>query len=457
MKNYLIFICSGVLIFSHLDGFSQNITTGIYSGVNFSDIHGQDIGGRWKSKPGPVQGLYFGWSFNRSVGIQTGINFSTVYYEHRTTYNPYLFYNNSIYDIGPVYYYPAVDKMDFSFLRVPFLLTVSIPSAVQFNMKAGLVFSFLQDHSYSNYVYYPSSEPDNTKRKDFEYMFSSGISYPLSERFNVSFNLNYITGRKQFEENLNYRHGSTEYTLGINYEFLKKNKIVVNPKSTSDSSSKKVTVTYYAGMNVSSNPGTVDEKKYASITGPLFGFSVNIPLKYGYSIISGVSFERKGYSMKDSSSLFYRYLPNDNHPAYYVDTKVQVDYAIIPILISIPIGKSQKLYLNTGPWLGLKLNARNTGVAYSEYRTQSSYSVRKDVIYDDIEKLIKDNDVGWIFSCGLSLPVVKNYKVDIALQYSTGFKDVFDSSAEGNMQSVYNPDPVIRFNTISLLIGIRIP
>jgi len=456
MKHFNTFICIFLIIICHSVGYSQNISTGIYSGVNFSDIHGQDIGGKWESKPGPVQGFYLGYSFNKSIGIQTGINFSTVYYEHKTTNYPYLYITTSYYDINPVYYYQGDDKMDFSFLRVPLLFTVSIPSAIQFNMKAGLIFSFMQDHSLSNSYYYPSSEPDNTKKKDFGYMFSSGISYPLTDRFKTTFNVSYITGRKQFLENFNYKHGSSEVTLGFDYEFLKKNKTEVNSKFASDSSSKKITVTFIGGLIVSSNPSTVDGKKYSPVFGPSIGFSVNIPLKYGYSFISGVSFERKGYSMKDSSSLFYRYLKNDN-PTYYIDTKVQVDYAIIPFLISVPLGKSQKLFFNTGPWLGLKLNARNVGVAYNEYRSESSYTIRKTIIYDDIEKLIKDNDIGWIFGCGVSLPVEKNYRVDIALQYSTGFKNVFNNSAEGNQQNLYDPDPIIRFRTISLLIGFRIP
>jgi opacity protein-like surface antigen len=454
MKNSKTWFLLFLVLFCSSVSYSQKLTTGIYSGVNFSDIHGEEIGGKWQSKPGPVQGLYLGWSFGKSLGIQTGMNFSTVYYEHRTTYSPIFFFTPSYNDMYPAYY-PAVEKMDFSFLRVPLLLTVSIPSALQFTMKAGIVFSFSQDHSLgSSYYYYP--EPDNIKKKDFGYMFSSGISYPLSDKFKANFNVGYITGRKKFMEYSNYKNGSSEYTIGIEYEFIKKNKTNLNPKPESDSSSKKVTVTYYGGLNVSWNPSTVDGKKYSPLCGPLFGFFVNVPIGHRSSFISGVSFMRKGYSVKDSSSLFYRYLKDDK-PVYAVDTKVQTDYAIIPFLINIPFGKSQKLFINTGPWLGLRLNARNIGVAYNEYRSEVNYTIQKTIIYDDIEKLLKVNDIGWIFGCGISLPVVNNYKIDIALQYSTCFKDVFNSSAEGYSQNTYDTDPVIRFRTVSLLLGFRIP
>ena len=75
MKYYKVLTCLFLLVLCNSAGYPQTITTGLYSGVNFSDIHGQDFGGKWKSKPGPVQGFYLGWSLNKSLGIQTGINF----------------------------------------------------------------------------------------------------------------------------------------------------------------------------------------------------------------------------------------------------------------------------------------------------------------------------------------------------------------------------------------------
>jgi opacity protein-like surface antigen len=456
MKESKTRILLFLVIFYSQVGYSQKFTTGIYSGVNISDIHGQDYGGKWASKPGPAQGIYLNWLFSRSFGLQTGLGFSTVYYEHRTTYNPVFYVSPSYYnDLMPVYY-PTTDKMDFSFLRLPLLLTVSIPSSIQFNMKAGVVFSFLTDHSLGSYYNYSYSVSDNIKKNDFGYLFSSGISYPLGDRIRISFNVTYLTGRKKFMDYSNMKHGSSEYTLGIEYEFNKKDKTFKNPGPESDSASKRVTITYYGGLNVSWNPLRVDGKKYSPFTGPVLGFTVDIPLGHGSSIISGFSFVRKGYSMKDSSSLFYRYLKDDK-PAYAVDTKVQADYAIIPFLLNIPLGKSQKMYFNTGPWLGLRLNARNVGIAYNENRSESSYTIQKTIIYNDIEKLIKADDAGWIFGFGVSVPVIKNYKVDVSLQYSISFNDDFNSSAEGYEQNNTNTGSIIRFRTISLLLGIKMP
>ena len=443
---FLLVLCNSV-------GYSQTITTGIYSGVNFSDIHGQDFGGKWKSKPGPVQGFYLNWSLNKSLGIQTGINFSTIYYEHITTSNPGVYIPIDFYNIGPIYYAGGVEKMDFSFLRVPLLFTVHIPSAIQFNMRAGLLFSFLKDHSLSNDYYY--STLGIAKKTDFGYMFSSGISYPLSNKIKASFNVSYFIGRKHLLESSNLRQGSSEYVLGIDYEFLKKNKKTINPGFAIDSTSRKVTVTYWGGVNISWNGLDSDRAKYSTTAGPSLGFSVNFQVESGLSFISGVSFERKGYSMKDSSASFLKYLDKGT-PMYHVDSKVQMDYAVIPLLMNLSFGKSQMFFFNTGPWLGLKLNARNVGVAYSESRSESYYTISKTVIYDDLERYIKDNDIGWIFSAGISVPFLNKYKVDMALRYSTGFNNVYNKAIVAKQQSSSIADHVIMNRTISFLIGITL-
>ena len=454
MKHFNAWTCLFLLVLCNSAGYSQTITTGIYSGVNFSDIHGQDFGGKWKSKPGPVQGFYLDLSLNKSLGIQTGINFSTVYYEHIATSNHWLYYPVDFNIIGPDYYYQGDGKMDFSFLRVPLLLTVQVPSFIQFNMRAGLIFSFLKDHSLSNDYNY--STPGIAKKTDFGYMFSSGISYPLSNKIRATFNVSYLTGRKHLLESSNLRQGSSEYVLGIDYEFLKKNKRTINPGFTIDSTSKKVTVTYWGGVDISWNGLGSDKAKYSTVAGPSLGFSVNFLMESGLSFISGVSFERKGYSMKDSSASFFIYL-NKSTPLYYVDTKVQIDYAVIPLLMSFPVGKSQIVFFNTGPWIGLKLNARNVGVAYNEMRSESGYTVNKTIIYDDLERYIKDNDIGWIFGARVSLPLLNRFKVDLALRYSTGFNNVYNKTIVEEQQSSSISDYVIRNMTISFLIVITIP
>ncbi|MGC1391154.1 MAG: outer membrane beta-barrel protein, partial [Bacteroidales bacterium] len=186
------------------------------------------------------------------------------------------------------------------------------------------------------------------------------------------------------------------------------------------------------------------------------GFSLNFPLGSNSAFQTGLFFERKGYSIKDSSSLFYQIVKNET-PVYYVNTKVQTNYAIIPVLMKFTLGKSHRIFIKSGPWLGLKLNAKNVGNAYNVVRSESEYSINKTVIYDDFTKLISDNDIGWIFGTGVSLPVFNKFKVDLALQYSLGFKNAFDKPLFTSQESSSAADYVIRNRTVSFMIGFTIP
>jgi len=428
--------------------------------VNFSDIHGQDSYGKWNAKPGPVQGLDLGYSFNKSFGLQTGINVSTVYYEHRTLSDPPIYlidlfsYKPSYSSFAPYYYYSYNEKMDFTFIRIPLLFTVSIPDALNFNMRAGIYFSSLQDHSLP-YDYYSSMSAEKPKKTDFGYIFSSGIAYPFNDHFKATFSVGYIDGRKKFLENYEYRHGSSEFTLGVAYKgFLKRRNSQVIEEPVNDTTAGKIEVTYKAGINISWNTSGTDLGKYSSLVGSSFGFTLNYKLKNLTSIQTGLSFERKGYSFKDSSLFFYRYFHSASN-MYDVNTKVQIDYIVIPVLMNFYFNKSESVYFNTGPWLGLKLNARCVGTAISESRSGTNYSLNKTIVYDDMEKLIKNNDFGWIFGGGATLPLNTKFKLDLALQYSAGFIDVFDRSGiTDNIYKSYGKN-IITNGTLSFLIGIK--
>ena len=460
MKKIYFLLFATLLILGYSSGYSQKITTGIYSGVNLSDIHGIGIGGKWSFKPGPVQGLYLGYSLNKALGIETGINLSTIYYEHKASFFPTTYYPTEYhsYVLPPVApYYQENGKMDFRSVRVPLLFTVSIPSELQLKMRAGFFFSSLQDYSVTEYAYYYPYDQEKPEKYDFGYQFSSGISYPLSENFKATFDIGYQTGKRKFLENLEYRHGSSEFTFGIAYTGFtrdKNSKIALGEEN--DSSDNKVTVKVIGGINYSWNQESAEEGKYYGYAGPSVGFSLNLPFGQGGVFQTGFSFERKGYAVKDSSASYYKLIRNEN-PTYFIDTRVQIDYAIVPAIVSFPVGKPDRLFFSTGPWVGFKLNARTVGAGYIENHSGSTYQLKKTIIYEDIEKAIKGFDLGWIFGLGMTVPVVKTYKVDMAIQYSAGFRDVFDKSGTGESLNPYEKSHKIRNRTISLFFGFRIP
>lgn len=456
----LFFICSSYV------SYSQGFSTGIYSGVNYSDIHGQYPGGKWDSKPGPASGINLGYSLTKTIGFQTGVSFSTVYYEHKQMSSPYPFpyydyrslLSSSYYDprFTSMIPYPSNNSMDFSFVRIPLLFTVTVPAAVQLDLRAGIFFSFLRDYnmdksSYFYYYdyYYPDQKPANN---DFGYIFSSGLSYPLSDKFRASLNAAYITGRKPFFENLSYKHGSSEFTLGIEYTGFLKNRHQER-SSANDSISRRVIVTLTGGLDYSWNGAEEPNGDYNGCFGPLLGFSLKFPLGKKTYFQTGFTFERKGYSIRDSSSSFFRL--TDEYMMYDVDTKIQTDYAIIPALLTFYTGERQLLFFSTGPWLGLKLNARTVGVAYNEENNGSSYQLKETIINDDLEKYFENYDIGWLFGCGISIPFAGKYAMDLSLQYSPGFRQMFNDSSDPPAGGA--PDLLVKNRTVSLVMGFRLP
>jgi hypothetical protein len=437
---------------------SQTITTGFYSGMNFSDIHGQNIGGKWVTKPGASEGFSLGYMFNRNIGFQTGLGIAVVSYEHRPLYQNYMnpiyeFTSSSYYDIiAPVY--SSVQKMDFTFLKVPLLFTVTVPSKVNFDMRAGIVFSRVISKNIDQYTYY-LYEPGPIKNRDFGYLFGSGLSYPLNNNIDLTLNFNYITGRTKFTDYSSVRHGYNELTLGLNYLF-KRNKADLSNVSQKDSSSSGISITYFAGINYSWNTSVVPYGRYSSIIGHTLGFSINFPLGRGAFLVSGVSFERKGYSLKDSSTVFYMYLKNKS-PMYSVDARVFADYAIVPVLLSIPVDNAKKIYISTGPWLGLRLNGRTVGKAYNKTTTEYTYQVVKTVIYDDLEYYLNNTDAGWTICLGTSLPLKNDSRIDLSLRFNTSFTDMFSKSKLTTYQSSDLADQKLRMRSLSFQLGFAFP
>ena len=439
-----------LLICGNTSVFSQRFTAGFYSGLNISDIHGQDLNGKWSHKPGPSEGFSIGYSFNRLVGFETGLSYSAVYYEYKTYYYPVpIFYPYQQY-IAPVYF-NNTRTIGLSYFRLPLMLSLKVPSVPDLYLKAGIYYSFLNNNWEMDWEYYSDMNP---VKKDFGYIFSAGISYPVSEKIKVGFNVNYINGRKQFINDYNYRNGAAEFMAGVNFGFGGRKRENTGIYQQTDTSAG-VTVTYKAGVSVSWIPQPTIYGKYYPIAGQALGFSVNIPLGRGMDFITGTTFERKGYGIRDSSNSYYRLIQNSD-PVYYVETKVQTDYAVIPFLAGFPIGREQRIFVRSGPWLAFKLDSRTVGTSYNNYRTSSGYTLQKTYVYDDITRIIKGTDAGWLFGATYTLPLKKRSLLEFDLHYSVGFGNVFDDPETSGTQ---NPDYYkheIKNRTLSFTIGYSI-
>jgi hypothetical protein len=452
MKKLRISLICLFLFLYCTDGWSQKITTGYYGGVNISDIHGGTISGKWKFKPGPVQGLYLDYSFNRIFGFRTGINYSTLNYEHITGYQDYGYYPlgySSVIWPGP--YYAFNEFTDFSFISFPAQIRLSVPSVPRLDLMAGIYNAFLIDHSeiYNNIDYTPS-------KYDFGYLYSIGLSLPLTDRLEASLNARYITGRKGMDNYNEAWHGSMDFTFGVAWKGILKSKSGNADYQLQDSVSEKIYLVYGGGINASWNSGEMDKERYSLNYGPSLGLLVNFRLSGKTSFRTGVAFDVTGYSLQDSSDSFNRYIITDE-AYYHVDTKTSVDYLTIPLLISFHPGHGGRFFINTGPFAAIKLNARCRGPVYYNLESSGSYSRYRRIVNDDLEGAIKDNNFGWIIEGGLTTPLFGRLALEYGFQYRRGFGEVYDESYLPANESFFSDGTVFENSSLSFRIGVRVP
>lgn len=453
MKKLRILLILIFLFICWTAGWSQKITAGYYGGVNISDIHTRTLSGKWKFKPGPVQGLYLDYSFNRILGFRTGINYSTLNYEHVTGYQDYGYYplGYSSSSLWPGPYYSFNEFTDFSFISFPAQIRLSVPSVPRLDLMAGIYNAFLID--YSEIYNIINNKPS---KYDFGYLYSIGLSLPLADRLEASLNARYITGRKGMANYDDARHGSIDFTFGIAWKGIMTSKRGNADYQVQDSVSEKIYLVYGGGINASWNSGETESERYNLKYGPSLGILVNFRLSEKTSFRTGVSFDVTGYSLKDSSDSFNRYSITDE-AFYHVNTKTSVDYLTIPLLLSFHPGKGGRFFINTGPFAGIKLNARCKGPVFYNLESSGSYSRYRRFVNDDLEGAIKDNNFGWIIEGGYTTPLFGRLVLEYGFQYRKGFGEVYDESYLPENESFLSEGTVFENSSLSFRIGVRVP
>jgi opacity protein-like surface antigen len=445
------------------------------SGMSFSDYHGNTYSGRWQTKTGVLSGLFFRYSFNPVLAVGTELNYSVQVYRHK----PYTFISPSYY-YGPYYaqavlsytwfpgdlYYPDKEQWDFSFLRIPLYLTLSTPTRLQFSVSAGVFLSFILHHEYTGQVYYPypwyscSMYPvyqnSHVPAHDNGLVYAASLSYPVSDVFRVYILGRYFIGHKPFIGANHGRTGASEMTFGFAYTGpFRSGKASGTTLSKRDSAFARCLINPHAGLNISWFREDDPADRYGSRT----GFSAAVWMEYRFdksvSVVSGLGFDRRGYRMDDSSIYFYRHAAA-TWPLYKVDTRVDLDYAVIPLLLKIRIGSGIKAYFSGGPYLGIKLNARVTGTAEIEDFSEYGYARSDLEVYDDLENLFRNTDAGWMIGTGVEIPFSKGSFLDLGLHYTAGRKNILDKN-KANDGSLIESDNLIRNGSVALQIGFAIP
>jgi Outer membrane protein beta-barrel domain len=445
--------------------FSQGLSIGFQNGTCYSDPHGSFTTGRWESKAGPISSLFINYSLNKFLAVQTEFNYTNQYYSYKT----YASESTSNYYPGNS---PVANNQngnfawDLAFLRIPLFLTVSAGTNLKFSVSAGGYISILASHD-GVLPYYPVYEFDDSyyqqnytgpdpPKFDHGLFYSSSISYPISQHFRAYLSGRYFIGKERYIDYQNFHLGSLEWTAGLAFSgFSKKTKQIIKAETGVDTSSHRFSFQGKTGYSLSWNGGDNNHQSYQSKSSATVGISVSYKLNNYFSLKMDVLFKRMGYFMKDSSSSFFRYSPA-TYSMYRVDTRIDIDYLQTPLLLKINLGGPLSIYLNTGPYMGMLLNARVAGTANYASSSESGYSYTKTQVYDNIEGILNPTDWGWIYGGGLKIPVFKKYALDIELRYEKGNRNVFNSSMIYDQQGV-SSDKTLYNESLSIIFGMTIP
>jgi hypothetical protein len=77
-------------------------------------------------------------------------------------------------------------------------------------------------------------------------------------------------------------------------------------------------------------------------------------------------------------------------------------------------------------------------------------------VYDDIERYIRNNDVGWLFGAGVEVPVFRVHKLELGVQYALGKTNMLRED-ELNHDLLTESEDVLRNGSLMIHAGFAFP
>jgi opacity protein-like surface antigen len=469
MKRNLLTVCICALL-ATISGnsFAQKLSVGEFTGFNFSNLHGNLTSNKWEAKPGPSAGIFFEYNLTRSFSLQTEIGFLSHYYEMKTYQylRPEVYYLDSYYTSGlsssaitsPV----SVNyNWDFSFLRFPLMIKYNTPTRLQLGIGGGVYYSLLMNDDLTKEERNATQNDSHTPyppTHDWGYLFSADLSYPVTNQLRLFISGRLSTGKKVFIEEYRGKNGSNELLFGFKFApNLSKNlKIKDNSRTDADSSFSRLYIKPGVGATMSWNSAAEQFGNYSANLSTKTGIIIGCHLDKTVSLQSGVQFERKGYSMSDSSIYYHRYASNVNYHGDKVDSKVSLDYLTVPVNFKLSFGDPFTFYVDFGAYAGFLVNANLSGTIIRKYSGSSYYRLDKINLNDAVEGYYKSTDFGYLAGLGFQFPFMKNMKFDIGIHYAKGFKNVLKAPEE-NENNGSKRDLSFQNSSLSLQFGLQIP
>jgi opacity protein-like surface antigen len=458
-----------LFVFFSGNAYAQRFSFGGFSGINFSNVHGNLTSNKWLSKPGPSAGILVEYRLSKLFSLQSEVNFLQNYYEMKTyeSYSP-----------GPIYFTenalsssfcyipvpsPRQYHWDFSFLRFPLLIKYYTPTRLQLGLGGGMFYSFLlnddlskqerEDAEKENRDIYPPTY-------DWGYLFSADLSYPVTESLRLFVNGRISTGRKVFIENQHGRNGASEFSFGMKYtppqnKQNKRSITKIDYHGTADSLPSKVYLKPQVGIACSWNAGQKNGH-YNEVLGSSTGIIIGYRLDRTVSVQSGVRFMRKGYALADSSIYNHRYGYRATTRSNEVDTKILLDYLTVPLNLNLSFGNRYAFYLDLGTYAGFLVNASCRGTVIRTYPTEYAYQVERIKLNDAVEGYYKSVDWGYLAGAGIQFPLRNSMKFDLGIHYSGSISKILEKP-EQNGSYATKEDLSIKNGSIALQFGLQIP
>ena len=424
--------------------------------------------GKWQINPGATSGIYLEYALSGYFDLHTELVYETLYLtnkEYSTLYYDQPSWSSSFYPHWPTPYpteYSRTRQWNFSFYRVPVQLQFHTQSRLRFKLAAGISFSFLDQAlrptlSYpvylKNHTITSPSDKDDFPQHDVGYYFSAGLEYPIDERWNIGLSGRYYSGNREFiypETSLE----SMALMMHVGYSGMGR-RDVDQRVSSGDSLPNKWFVSYKGGMLLSNHRGNQHQDSYS----PRPGFAAGVGFQYLlddiYSLKAEVLYQRRGYHLEDSSRSVFRMASSSGQNLQYnTDTRIDLDYFSIPLLLNIRFGRDENFFVNGGIYYSYNFNAKTTGTQYEIHATPDAYRKRKIKVYDHMEGYIKDHDWGWVVGAGLNLPLWGANRLEIEMRYDQSFADNFHS-LESDRSLI--DDRALYNESIQWTIGLQVP
>jgi len=468
MKTINLILCIGVVLaITSTTSHAQKLSFGQYTGINFSNLHGDLITNKWVPKAGPTAALFVEYNLNRSFSLQTEVGYIAHYYEMKSYsrqptypiyYNDVIHYYSSSSIWQPVY---EPNKFDNSFLRFPLLIKYKTPTRLQLAIGGGLYYSILLDDDLTNAERDAAEKEDRRiypPTHDWGYLFSADLSFPITNDIRLFVTSRLTIGQKVFIENLKGKNGSSELGFGIKYTPQRKSiKTTISFKSSArDSTITRCYIIPEAGVIMSWNSSGKKPGNYSGKFGPNVGMIFGYRLDKSVSLQTGLLFDRKGYALNDSSFYYHRIASDTRYVANKVDTKIALDYLTVPLNLRISSGKTVNFYVDFGAYAGFLVNAFCHGTAIRKNSDSYSYTIQKTIVNDAVEGYYKSVDWGYKTGLGFQFPFRDNMKFDLGISYYGSFNPVLQKP-DANTTNYMNDDLSIKNGSLSLHFGIQIP